>query len=113
MTDQEFNELLAECEEQNVLAATKKHAAAMREIARAEAVNLRIAELMTASTGLSLTQADKVAHTEPAHRAAQREVAVLALEADIADRKARALGFALGWAVAARRSEYVRLEPVL
>lgn len=110
MTDHEFSELLAELEDQNVAAARYRHAATEAEITRAEAVNLRMAEL--AAGGASLTQADKLAHAEPEHRAAQRQVAQLTLDADLADRKARALGLALEWAIAGRRAEFVRVETV-
>jgi hypothetical protein len=100
MTEHDWSALLAEFEEQGQLAARRRHEAALAEIARAEAVQARIATLVTEDK-VSMSQADRVAHAEPAHRAAQREVARLAYEADAADRQARALEYQLRWAIAA------------
>jgi hypothetical protein len=95
MTEHDWSALLAEFEEQSQLAARRRHEAALAEIARAEAVQGRIADLVT-KMRLSMSAADRE------HRAAQREVARLSYEADAADRLARALECQLRWAIAGR-----------
>jgi hypothetical protein len=96
-----WSSLLAEFEAKGQSAARLRHEAALAEIARAEAVQARIATLVTEEK-VSMSQADRVAHAEPAHRAAQRQVARLSYEADAADRLARALECQLRWAIAGR-----------